>query len=152
MVAQSHPLTRSHGLIRGREGVMLLLIHHLIILYAERIEVDTLVEREDGVADIWIVGQTEILLGRARGGGGMTVPVGQYLQPLLAGVMEGGELILRSEGKMFGRVVYIFHWIVFTDHIAHSQQIATGLYRSISPRLSYKLLYNIIGDSHKSKV
>ena len=79
---------------------MYLLIHHLAIQYLEGIQFRfSIKQREDSVADGWIVGQTQVFLRRARGRGGMTVPVGENLQTFLTCIAQGGKLVFWREGK-----------------------------------------------------
>ena len=58
---------------------MYLFIHHLAMQNLKRIQMDALVERENGVADGGVVGQAEVLLRGARGRSRMTVPIGENL-------------------------------------------------------------------------
>ena len=66
---------------------MYLLVHHLAIQDLEGVEVNALMEGEDGIADGGIIGQTEIFLRGTRGRGGMTMPVGENLQAVLSSVL-----------------------------------------------------------------
>ena len=57
---------------------MYLLIHHLAIQNLEGIELRFSVkQREDGVADGGVVGQTQVFLRWARGGCWVTMPIGE---------------------------------------------------------------------------
>ena len=97
---------------------MRFLIHDLAVQNLEGVQVNALVERENGVADGGVVGQTEILLRRTRGRSGMTMPVGEDLQAVLTSVLQRSELVLGSEREMFRGVVDILHPIVLSHHIA----------------------------------
>jgi hypothetical protein len=46
---------------------MYLLVHHFTVQNLERVEVNALVEGEDGITDSGVVSQTEVLLRRTRG-------------------------------------------------------------------------------------
>ena len=91
---------------------MYLLIHHFTIQNLERIQMNTLVERENRIADGGIVGQTEVLLRRTRGRSWMTMPVGEDLQTVLTSVLQRSKLIFRGEREMFRGVVDILHPVV----------------------------------------
>ena len=110
---------------------MYLFIHNLAILNFERIQMDALVEGEDGVADTGVVGQTEVFLRGARGRGWMAVPIGEDLQAFASGVSQGGKLVFRGEGEVLWRVVDVFHPVVLGDYIAvraaGAQQVAARL-------------------------
>ena len=58
---------------------MNLLIHNLAIEDLERVEVNALMEGEDGIANGGVIGQTEIFLRGTRGRGRMTMPIGENL-------------------------------------------------------------------------
>ena len=62
---------------------MYLLIHHFTVQNLEGIQMNVLMEREDGIADGGVVGQAEVFLRRPRGRGWMTVPIGENLQTVL---------------------------------------------------------------------
>ena len=79
---------------------MYLLIHHLAVEDLEGVEVDALVEGEDGIADGGVVGQAQILLRGARGRSWVTMPIGENLQAIGSGIFEGSELVLGGEGEM----------------------------------------------------
>ena len=76
------------------------LVHHLAIQDLEGVEVNALMEGEDGIANGGVIGQTEIFLRGTRGRGRMTMPVGENLQAILTSVLQCSELILRCEGKV----------------------------------------------------
>ena len=79
---------------------MYLLIHHLAVEDLEGIQVNALVEGEDGIADGGVVGQAQILLRGARGRSWVTMPVGENLQAIGSGIFEGNKLVLGGEGEM----------------------------------------------------
>ena len=56
---------------------MYLLIHHFTVQNLEGIQMNVLMEREDGIADGGVVGQAEVFMRRPRGRGWMTVPIGE---------------------------------------------------------------------------
>jgi hypothetical protein len=58
---------------------MYFLVHYFAIQDPEGVQMDALVERENGVADGGVVGQAEVLLRGARGRSRMTVPIGENL-------------------------------------------------------------------------
>ena len=62
---------------------MYLLIHHFTVQNLEGIQMNVLMEREDGIADGGVVGQAEVFLRRPRGRGWITVPIGENLQTVL---------------------------------------------------------------------
>ena len=97
---------------------MRFLIHDLAVQNLEGVQVNALVERENGVADGGVVGQTEILLRRTRGRSGMTVPIGENFQTILTGVLQRRKLIFWREGEVLWRVIDILHPIVLSHHIA----------------------------------
>ena len=66
---------------------MYLFIHHFTVQDLEGIEMNALVEGENGIANGRIVSKAEVLLRRARGRGRMTVPVGEDLQTVLTSVL-----------------------------------------------------------------
>ena len=94
----------------------------------EGIQVDAFVEREDGIADGGIDGQAEVLLRGARGRSWVTMPVGENLQTLAAGISQCSKLILWSKREMLWRVVDVLHPVVLCHDItfraAGAQQIA----------------------------
>ena len=105
---------------------MYLFIHHFTVQDLEGIEMNALVEGENGIANGRIVSKAEVLLRRARGRGRMTVPVGEDLQTVLTGILQCRKLILRGEGEVFRRVVDVLHPVVLGHHItvwtANTQQ------------------------------
>ena len=63
---------------------MHLFIHDLAIQNLEGVEMNTFMERENGISNGWVVGKSQVFLRWARGRCGMTMPVGEYLQAFLA--------------------------------------------------------------------
>ena len=96
---------------------MYLFIHHFTVQDLEGIEMNALVEGENGIANGRIVSKAEVLLRRARGRGRMTVPVGEDLQTVLTGILQCRKLILRCKGEVFRRVVDVLHPVVLGHHI-----------------------------------
>lgn len=117
-----------------------LFVHHLATENPEGVQVNAFVEREDGVTDGGVVGQTEVFLRGARGRGGMTVPVGENLQPFAAGIAQGGKLVFRREGEVLGRVVRVLHPVVFGHDVAvrtaGAQQVTARLVGCVLPGLA----------------
>ena len=66
---------------------MYFLINHFPVQDLEGVEVNALMEGEDGIANGGVIGQTEIFLRGTRGRGGMTMPVGEDLQAVLSSVL-----------------------------------------------------------------
>ena len=97
---------------------MYLFIDNLTIQNLEGIQMNALVERENGIADGGVVGQTEVFLRRTRGRGRMTVPVGENLEAFAPCILQGCKLILRCEGEVLRRVVDVLHPVVLGDYIA----------------------------------
>ena len=79
---------------------MYLFIHHFTVQDLEGIEMNALVEGENGIANGGVVGQAQILLRGARGRSWVTMPVGENLQAIGSGIFEGSELVLGGEGEM----------------------------------------------------
>ena len=131
---------------------MYLFIHHFTIQDFEGVEMNPLVEREDGVTDGGVVGQSQVFLRRSRGRGWMTVPVSEDLQAILTSVLQCSELILRCEGKVLWRVINILHPIVLRHHIAflrgYAQQVTARLIRCVLPGLADQFIYNILWYLH----
>ena len=123
---------------------MYFLIHNFAVQDLEGVQMDALVEREDGIADGGVVGQTEIFLRGTRGRGRMTVPIGKNLQAFAASILQGSELILRGEGEMFRGVVDILHPVVLRHDVAlvtaNTQQVAARLIRCVLPGLADQLI------------
>ena len=115
-----------------------------------------LVEREDGVADGGVVGQTEVFLRWTRGRGGMTVPISENLQTFAACVFQSSKLVLGGERKVFWRVVDILHPVVLRHHVAlqaaSTQQVTARLIRCVLPGLSYQFINNGLWNLHLLKV
>ena len=93
-------------------------VDHFSTNNLERIEMYAFVEREDGVTNRGVVGQTEVFLRGARGRGWMTMPIGENLQTFASSVSQCSKLILGCEGKMFWGVVDVLHPVVLCDDIA----------------------------------
>ena len=81
---------------------MYLFVHDRAILNLKGIQVNALKERENGVTDGGVVSQTQILLRGARGRSWVTMPVGENLQALAAGISQCRKLILRANEKCSG--------------------------------------------------
>jgi hypothetical protein len=94
---------------------MYLFIHHFTVQDLEGIEMNALVEGENGIANGRIVSKAEVLLRRARGLGRMTVPVGEDLQSFAPCVSQSSELVFRCEREMLRRVIDILHPVVFSN-------------------------------------
>ena len=132
---------------------MYLLIHHFTIQNLERIQMNTLVERENRIAEGGIVGQTEVLLRRTRGRSWMTMPVSEDLQTILTSVLQSRKLILRREGEVFRRVVDVLHPVVLRHHIAlvpaDAQQVTARLIRCVLPGLADQFINDFIRNFHR---
>jgi len=132
---------------------MYLFIHYFPIQDLEGVEMNALVEREDGVTDGGVVGQTEVFLRRTRGRGGVTVPVGEYLQAILSSILQCCELILGSEREVLWRMVDVLHPVVLRHHIAlltaNAQQVTACLVRGILPGLADQFIYNNLWNLHR---
>ena len=120
---------------------MYLLAYHLTVQNLEGVQFRFVVKQlEDCVADSGVVGQAQILLGGARWRGGMTVPVGENLQPFAAGIAQGGKLVLGGEGEMLWRVVRVLHPVVLCHDVAvrtaGAQQVTARLVGCILPGLA----------------
>ena len=107
---------------------MYLLIHHFTIQNLERIQMNTLVERENRIADGGIVGQTEVLLRRTRGRSWMTMPVSEDLQTVLTSVLQSRKLILRREGEVFRRVVDVLFGASCRAWLINLSMISFGIF------------------------
>ena len=131
---------------------MYLFIHHFTVQDLEGIEMNALVEGENGIANGRIVSKAEVLLRRARGRGRMTVPVGEDLQTVLTGILQCRKLILRCKGEVFRRVVDVLHPVVLGHHItvriANTQQVTARLIRCVLPGLADQFIYNILWYLH----
>ena len=88
---------------------MHLLVHYFAVSDGKRVEVDSLVERENGIADVGVEGQPEVFHRGARGRCRMTVPVGQNLQTLASGIFQRGKLVAGRKGEMLRRMVDVLH-------------------------------------------
>ena len=110
---------------------MYLFIHNLAILNFERIQVNALMKRENGIADGGVVSQTQIFLRGARGRSRMTMPVGKNLLAFTSCISQCRKLVLWRKREMLWRVVDILHPIVLCHHItlrtAGAQQVAARL-------------------------
>ena len=110
---------------------MYLFIYNLTIQNLEGIQMNALMERENGVADGGIVGQTEVFLRGARGRSRMAVPVGEDFQALAPCMSQRGKLILRRKREVLWRVVDVLHPVVLCDDVAlvraDAQQVAARL-------------------------
>ena len=131
---------------------MYLLIHNFTIQNLEGIQMNALVERQDSIADGGIIGQTEVFLRRTRGRSGMTVPVGENLQIVLASIFQRRKLILWGEGEMLRRVVDVLHPVVLRYDVAlltaNAQQVTACLVRGILPGLADQFIYNNLWNLH----
>ena len=132
---------------------MYLFIHYFTVQDLEGIEMNALVEGENGIANGRIVSQAEVLLRRARGRGRMTVPVGEDLQTVLTGILQCRKLILRGEGEVLGRVVDVLHPVVLGHHItvriANTQQVTARLIRCVLPGLVDQFINDFIRNFHR---
>ena len=97
---------------------MYLFILHLAVQNLERIQMDALMEGENGVADGGVVSQAEVFLRGPRWRGGMTVPVGENLQTFASSIFQCCELILGCKGEMLGGVVDVLHPVVLSHHVS----------------------------------
>ena len=102
---------------------MYLFVYDFAVQDFEGVQMDAFVERNDGVADTGVVGQTEVFLRGARGRGWMAVPVGQDLQAFASGVSQGCKLILGCKGEVLWRVVDVLHPVVLRHNIILPQEI-----------------------------
>ena len=131
---------------------MYLFIHHFTVQDLEGIEMNALVEGENGIANGRIVSKAEVLLRRARGRGRMTVPVGEDLQTVLTGILQCRKLILRGEGEVLGRVVDVLHPVVLGHHVtfwtANTQQVTARLIRCVLPGLVDQFINDFILNFH----
>ena len=132
---------------------MYLFIHHFTVQDLEGIEMNALVEGENGIANGRIVSKAEVLLRRARGRGRMTVPVGEDLQTVLTGILQCRKLILRGEGEVLGRVVDVLHPVVLGHHVtfwtANTQQVTARLIRCVPPGLADQFINDFIRNFHR---
>ena len=103
---------------RLRRLIMHLFIYDFTIQDLEGIQMDALVEREDGIADVGGVGQTEVFLRGARGRGRMAVPVGEDLEAVFTSIAQSGKLILRRKGEVLAGVVDVLHPVVLCHDVA----------------------------------
>ena len=119
---------------------MYLFIYHFAIQDLEGIQMDTLMKRQNGIADVGVVGQTQVFLRRARGRGRMAVPVGEDLQAVFAGIAKSGKLVFRRKREVLWRVVDVLHPVVLGDYIAFgaagAQQVAARLVGCVLPGLA----------------
>ena len=125
---------------RLRRLIMHLFIYDFTIQDLEGIQMDALVEREDGVADVGVVGQTQIFLRGARGRGRMAVPVGEDFEAVFTSIAQSGKLILRRKGEVLAGVVDVLHPVVLCHDIAiraaGAQQVAARLVGCVLPGLA----------------
>ena len=119
---------------------MYLFIYHFAIQDLEGIQMDALVEREDGVADVGVVGQSEVFLRGARWRGRMAVPVGEDLEAVFTSIAQSGKLILRRKGEVLAGVVDVLHPVVLCHDVAFraagAQQVAARLVGCVLPGLA----------------
>ena len=132
---------------------MYLFIHHFTVQDLEGIEMNALVEGENGIANGRIVSKAEVLLRRARGRGRMTVPVGEDLQTVLTGILQCRKLILGGKGEVLRRVVNVLHPVVLCHHIvilaANTQQVTARLIRCVLPGLADQFINDFIRNFHR---
>ena len=125
---------------RLRRLIMHLFIYDFTIQDLEGIQMDALVEREDSVEDVGVVGQTEVFLRGARGRGWMTMPVGEDLEAVFTSIAQSGKLILRRKGEVLAGVVDVLHPVVLCHDIAiraaGAQQVTACLVGCILPGLA----------------
>ena len=123
-------------------------VDHLAVQYLEGIEVDAFVQREDGVADVGVVGQPQVFLGRTGWRSRVRVPVGQDFQTVSAGVFQGGELVARGKGEMFRGVVDVLHPEVFGHGVVRAQQVATRFVRCVLLGLTDDVVNDVLFNLH----
>ena len=76
------------------------LVHDLVVLYSEGVEMYAFIERQYGVTYRRVVCHPKVLLRGTRRRCRVAVPVVEYLQTLRPGIAEGCELVFRREGEM----------------------------------------------------
>ena len=132
---------------------MYFLIHHFAVQYTEGIQMNALVEGENGVADSGVVGQAKVFLRGTRGRGRMTVPIGENLQIVLASIFQRRKLILWGEGEMLRRVVDVLHPVVLRYDVAlltaNAQQVTARLIRCVLPGLADQFINDFIRNFHR---
>ena len=106
---------------------MHLLINYLACPDVERVEVDAIIEREDGITNGGIIGSAKIFGRRTRGRGWVAVPIGEDGELMGSGIAQGCELLLRVKSEVFGRMVDVRHGIVLRYFAIASKEVATGL-------------------------
>ena len=125
---------------RLRRLIMHLFIYNLATENLERVQMYAFVEREDGITDSGVVGQSEVFLRGARWRGWMAVPVGEDLEAVFTSIAQSGKLILRRKGEVLAGVVDVLHPVVLCHDIAiraaGAQQVAACLVGCVLPGLA----------------